>query len=118
MTAHEIGSPEDFSEGQGTAVDIEGRSIAVFNFDGELFAVQNNCPHKNLPLHPVGQEGIKSSKSEDGGGKRGNMYDGCKIDCPWHQAEWDVRTGYSPVVKTRIPTYDIEVEDGSVVVHL
>lgn len=118
MTTHTIGTIEDFPEGKGTAIDIDGRKIAVFNIDGELFAVQNNCPHKNLPLHLVGHERARSEKVDEEDGTRGRIYDGCKIDCPWHQAEWDLRTGYSPVVKKRIPTYEVRVEDHSVVIEM
>lgn len=118
MTTYTIGKRSEFPEGQGTRVVVDGRDIAVFNIDGEFFAVQNNCPHKNLPLHLVGHEPVKSEKVASDGAKRGGTFDGCKINCPWHQAEWDLETGHSPQVKKRIPRYDIEVEDDTVRIHM
>ena len=118
MASHEIGEVSDFPEDRGTAINVEGRSIAVFRIDGEFFAVQNNCPHKNLPLHLAGHEAIASERMKGERPKRGNIYDGCKIDCPWHQAEWDLKTGHSPVVKKAIATYDIEVKNETVLLHI
>lgn len=36
--------------GAGRAFTIEGRSIAVFNVDGKLYAIDDSCPHQGSSL--------------------------------------------------------------------
>ena len=49
-------------------------SILVCNVDGEFFAVENECTHAAVPL--------------DEGTLRG-----CELECDFHGAVFDVRTG-------------------------
>ncbi len=37
-------------EGMGTLVEVEGNRIALFNLDGEVFAIDDPCPHDGGPL--------------------------------------------------------------------
>ena len=60
--------------GAVTAADIDGQRVCVANVHGEVFAVQDKCPHLFAPLS-VGQ--LK----------------GANIVCPWHDCEFDMRTG-------------------------
>jgi nitrite reductase/ring-hydroxylating ferredoxin subunit len=41
---------EQIPPGRSAAFTVEGQSIAIFNWEGELFAVDNHCPHQNAPL--------------------------------------------------------------------
>lgn len=36
--------------GTGRAFDVEGYSIAVFNLDGTLYAIDDSCPHQGSSL--------------------------------------------------------------------
>lgn len=71
--------------------------IAVFNIDGELYAIEDVCTH-------------------DGGELAGGELHGYEIECPRHGARFDVRTGavlcapaYEPIAK-----FPVKVEDGIV----
>ena len=55
-------------------VDLDGRAIAVFNVDGEFFAIDDICTH-------------------DGGPLAEGTLEGAEIRCPRHGARFDVRTG-------------------------
>ena len=55
-------------------VSHEALSILVCNVDGEFFAVENECTHAAVPL--------------DEGTLRG-----CELECDFHGAVFDVRTG-------------------------
>jgi nitrite reductase (NADH) small subunit len=115
MSEKHIGSVSDFPDGRGTGIRINNRELAIFNLNGDVYAVLDRCLHKNYTLHPCGSEGI------DGGGsaKRGGVDEkACQISCPWHGLEWDLRTGHNPVLDKRIPTYNIEVRDGEVYIDL
>ena len=49
-------------------------AIAVFNIDGELYAVEDICTH-------------------DGGELAGGDIEGVEVECPRHGARFDLRTG-------------------------
>lgn len=96
---------------------LEGRSIGVFNVGGELFAVRNACPHQGGPLC----QGVLSGRAAPGRpGEYRYVRRGEILRCPWHGWEFDIRTGRSEFdpTGTRVRTYPVRIEDGSVVVDL
>jgi 3-phenylpropionate/trans-cinnamate dioxygenase ferredoxin subunit len=40
----------DVPRGAGRAFEVEGYSIAVFNVDGKLYAIDDSCPHQGSSL--------------------------------------------------------------------
>src|SRR5271169_6388816 len=40
----------DVPPGAGRAFEVEGSSIAVFNVDGKLYAIDDSCPHQGSSL--------------------------------------------------------------------
>jgi naphthalene 1,2-dioxygenase system ferredoxin subunit len=64
----------DLTAGEVIGVEAGGRSIAVYDCDGELFATDNICTHAYACL-------------SDG------WLEGSTIECPLHAARFDVRTG-------------------------
>jgi nitrite reductase/ring-hydroxylating ferredoxin subunit len=90
-------------------VEVAGRSIGVFNIDGEFFALRNQCPHSGGPLC----EGVLSGFLRSGApGEYDYVRRGEILRCPWHQWEFDVRTGQSwfDPVKTRVRRYETSIE--------
>jgi len=84
--------------GAGTckAVEAAGKVIALFNVDGNVYALDNTCLHRGGPLG----EGTLS---------------GDVVTCPWHLWEYNVRTGEkvsSPDLK--VPTYPVQVEGNDI----
>jgi nitrite reductase (NADH) small subunit len=78
------------------AVEVAGKAIALFNVDGNVFALDNTCLHRGGPLG----EGTLS---------------GDVVTCPWHLWEYNVRTGEkvnSPDVK--VVTYPVQVEGNDI----
>jgi 3-phenylpropionate/trans-cinnamate dioxygenase ferredoxin subunit len=93
-------------------VEVAGRSIGVFNIGGEFFALRNQCPHAGGPLC----EGILSGfLRSDAPGEYDYVRRGEILRCPWHQWEFDVRTGQSwfDPVKTRVRRYETSIEPSS-----
>jgi nitrite reductase/ring-hydroxylating ferredoxin subunit len=64
--------------GSGKVVVVLGRVLALFNVDGEFYAVDNSCPHRGGPLG----EGFLQGRV---------------VTCPWHGWQFDVKTGESPL---------------------
>lgn len=97
--------------GVTVVADTPHGDLAVGLSDGKPFAVSNRCRHVFGPL----------GKGEvDGAGH---------LDCPWHHATYDVRSGAmvrgpqgifkpmaSPIKATlgarKLKTYDVEIHDG------
>jgi len=68
--------PEDgLGEGARQVVKVGKHSILLLNHEGQLYAVDNMCPHMRLPLQ-------KGKVTEDGA-----------IICPWHRSAFDLRSG-------------------------
>ena len=70
-----------------------GRSIGVFNVDGEYFALRNRCPHQGGPLCE-GTPGRLLTLDRAGRVPR-TAAPGEILRCPWHGWEFDIRTGQS-----------------------
>jgi nitrite reductase (NADH) small subunit len=112
MTAHHIGSTEDFPEGKGRKVSVKGIPIAVFNLGGEFHAIQNSCVHKNGPLHLAGSPRVNQEEQDV---SRGEIdQENLTVRCPWHSLEWDLTSGHCDVLDRTIPTFDVYVEGDKV----
>jgi len=81
-------------------VDVKGKTIAVFNLGGEFYAIDDTCSHEEGPL----SEGF---------------VEGDEVECPWHAARFNIKTGahtcapaYEDVAKYRVRVSgdDVEVE--------
>jgi nitrite reductase (NADH) small subunit/3-phenylpropionate/trans-cinnamate dioxygenase ferredoxin subunit len=93
---HRVARADDVPEGGGIAVDVGARRIAVFRFRGGFYALDETCPHRGGPLH------------------EGSIENGV-VFCPWHQWQFDLGTGCSPLNPlSRVRTYPVRVADGDV----
>jgi 3-phenylpropionate/trans-cinnamate dioxygenase ferredoxin subunit len=102
----------DIPEGERLIVEVKGRSIGIFNFDGRFYALLNRCPHQGAELcKGAVQRGVDA---EAPGRVR---FDGSRrlIQCPWHGWEFDIATGraYVDPDGLRVRSYAVDVEDGA-----
>lgn len=109
-------SEQELPEGERKVVEVEGKSILLVHYEGELYAINSHCPHMGGPL-------VKGRISPDGA-----------IVCPWHHSTFDIRTGnvkewspWPPGVgkvlgiisrKKALPVYPTRVEEGNIWVGL
>lgn len=106
---HEICYVRDFPKGSNKIMTLEGRSVGIFNVNGEFYALKNSCPHQGAPLCVGTVTGmtLPSMPGEYLYGKEGEI-----VRCPWHGWEFDILTGksiYDPH-KCLVKTYDVAVE--------
>ena len=96
-----VAQTDELSPGSGKVVEADGRSIALFNVEGTFCAIDNTCTHRGGPLG----EGELS----------GEM-----VTCPWHGANFNVKTGAvtQPPAPTGVRTFVVKVEGGDVLVEL
>jgi nitrite reductase/ring-hydroxylating ferredoxin subunit len=112
LAKHRVAKVGEIPPGGRKIVEVAGRSIGVFNIGGEFFALRNQCPHAGGPLC----EGVLSGfLRSDAPGEYDYMRRGEILRCPWHQWEFDVRTGQSwfDPVKTRVRRYETSIEPSS-----
>lgn len=96
-----VAGRSDLGAGEVIGVDAGGRSIALYDCDGSLFATDNICTHAYACL-------------SDG------WLDGETIECPLHAARFNVRTGevLDPPATEDLKAYPVRVVDGDIQVHL
>lgn len=97
-------------------VEIEGKSIAVFNVDGRHYAMRSVCPHQGGPLcaGTVGGTMLPSEPHRYIYGKEGRV-----VRCPWHGWEFDLESGRAlSDPRLRVRMYPVAVDDGGLVVDV
>jgi nitrite reductase/ring-hydroxylating ferredoxin subunit len=113
---HVVCAAAELPVGARRIVEVDGRSIGVFNVHGTLHALHNGCPHKAGPLCEGPISGT-TVPTEDYGVAYG--CEGELVRCAWHGWEFEIATGRcvaDPSVRAR--TYPVTVEHGQVVVTL
>ena len=100
MPPERVASVTDIPEGEVRVVMCaSGRSLAVSNIEGDLFAIDNVCTH------------------DDGTLGEGRLLRG-RVICPRHGAAFDARTGRAltlPAVRG-VSAYDVTVDGDDVLV--
>ena len=95
-----VARTDEIEPGQARLIDVKGTQIALFNINGEFFALDNTCTH-------------------DAGSLAEGEIAGCEVICPLHGAKFDIRTGevlgppaYDDVAcySVRVSGTEIEVE--------
>ncbi len=116
MTRHVVARAADLPPGTRKKVSVESRDIVVLNIKGELFALSDKCPHKGASLCGGLLTGLVRS---NGPGDYQYERAGEILRCPWHQWEFDVRTGrsYCDPRRLRLMQFPIAVEPGASVVE-
>jgi nitrite reductase (NADH) small subunit len=106
---HVVCPAAELTPGQRRVVEVNGRSIGVFNVNGSYFAVRNRCPHHGAPLCLGLVKGLVL-------GPRPYEYEvvreGEILRCPWHGWEFDLTNGrsiFNPH-RVRVKSYDVTVE--------
>lgn len=85
----------DIPDRQSRVIELNGSDVAVFNLDGEYFALEDICTH-------------------DGGDLSGGWVDGDRAVCPRHLAEFSIRTGEAlkaPAYE-KVHTFPVRVRNG------
>lgn len=115
MTQYAVCQESELEVGQSTPIKLEGENILLFHLEDGFYATQSQCTHLFMPL------------------KKGKILDGCTLQCPFHRAQFDIKTGevvkwasFPPGVQLintlrkekALKTYPVEVKEGQVYVSL
>lgn len=113
---HVVCRASDLAPGQRLLVDVNGRSLGVFNIGGRYFALHNRCPHAGGALcqGPLTGTALPTNGREFIYGREGQI-----LRCAWHGWEFEVETGQClSDPKMRARTYPVTLAGGDVVVHI
>jgi nitrite reductase (NADH) small subunit len=108
---HRVCRASELQPGEHRIVEIDGKSIGVYNLGGRYFALLNRCPHKGAPLCRGRTTGLISGPAP---GEFAFERDGEILRCPWHGWEFDIPSGKSVFNphKVRAKTYPVAIEPG------
>jgi naphthalene 1,2-dioxygenase system ferredoxin subunit len=93
----DVAAEADLFEGAGIAVTPSGQDIALFKLDDGVYAIDNLCSHGNAKLC-------------DG------FVEGHHVECPFHQALFDLRdgsVGCGPATEP-VKAWPVKIEGGRV----
>ena len=88
---------EDLKPGEHLVVDLDGTDVAVFNLDGEFYAIEDVCTH----------DGAEIASGE---------LEGDVIVCPRHGARFCIKTGevLSPPAYEDLHVFPVRVKDSMI----
>lgn len=93
-----VASVSEIGSGSAKKVEVNGKEIAIFNINGQFFAIDEMCPHRGGPL----SEGSVEDKT---------------VTCPFHGWQFDVTSGdcfTNPAAN--INKYSVKIEGNDVLV--
>jgi len=91
---------KELKDGTMKLVSVEGIPILLIKQFGEIFAIDNRCPHQ-------------------GCGFSGGTLDGGVIVCPCHEWRFDLRTGeFEEATAMKLTKYEWKIKDGKIWVNL
>lgn len=92
---------EQLPEGGTLAIELEdGLRICLANSEGEIYAIADRCTHRDFPM------------------ANGSVHGGATIECAWHGARYDMKSGKAirlPAIKP-IKTYEVRIEGNDIMV--
>ena len=93
------GEAAAITKARRVVLDVDGQQVLVLAHDGEFFAFDNICVHRQRELH------------------KGVVLNG-KLVCPGHQWAFVLGTGWEAVKECSQPVYPVRVTDGVVEVDV
>jgi nitrite reductase (NADH) small subunit len=111
----DVASVADLVVGVPRSYEVEGRSIVLVKWQGEVVAIRNVCPHQSRAF-----EGGRVRRRIRCGDRLGEVtvenVSGL-IVCPWHAWSFDLRDGRCAVdSKLRVKVYATQIHEGRVFV--
>jgi len=93
---HRVAASDQLTPDQPLACEAAGIQLAIFRSEGQLYAVEDRCPHMAHPLH------------------RGNVSGG-RLICSWHGWEFDLARDQPHLnPEARCTAYPIREDDAGV----
>lgn len=75
MALHTVCKLDELALGEMKSIKFDNHKIAVYHLKDGIYATQSSCTHVFANL------------------TKGEIVDDCKVQCPLHRAQFDIRTG-------------------------
>lgn len=111
-----VATVDEVVPGRCKIVEVEGRSIGLYNLGDEYRAVLNLCPHAFAPICQGPVRG--TTRPTDTPGDHSWYKEGEIVACPWHGWEFDLRTGESMVDKRTLHFFPVEIQGNALTIHI
>ncbi|MBI2880697.1 MAG: non-heme iron oxygenase ferredoxin subunit [Candidatus Tectomicrobia bacterium] len=91
----------ELSEHSGMCVEVGDKKIALFRTEDGYCAIDDTCPHRGGPL----------SEGE---------VEGNEVTCPWHGAQFNIRSGdvLSPPASAGVASYNVRVSGDDIEIEV
>lgn len=115
MSTQTVCRVNELAAGQMKSFSVDGVKVALYHLDDGFYATQASCTHMFAPL------------------AKGKIIDGCQVQCPFHRARFDIRSGkvvewanFPPGIQllnvlrgeTQLKTYPVRIDNGEVRITL
>lgn len=91
----------DLPDGGSKLVEVDYVRVALFNLEGNIFAIEDVCTHDGGPL------------------VEGEVTNGCEVVCPRHGARFDIKTGEAlsfPAFEAT-NTYEVKIDGDDILIE-
>ncbi len=101
MPLVKVATKNDIPPGKAKGVDVAGKFIAVFNVNGQFYAIDDACTHA-------------------GGSLCEGSLAGEVVTCPWHGATFNITTGeaLSAPAFDAVGSYKVQVEGNDIKIEV
>jgi 3-phenylpropionate/trans-cinnamate dioxygenase ferredoxin component len=102
MAVVDAGPESELLPGQSACIFVDDTPIAIFNVNGEFFAIGDTCTHEDFSL------------------SEGEVFDDATVECALHGSRFDLRTGdaLSLPATGNAGSYSVWVEDGQIKIEV
>lgn len=96
-----VATTSEIGDQTAKCVEVGGKTLAVFNLDGTFYAIDDACSHEEGPL----SEGF---------------IEGDEVECPWHAARFNIKTGEHtcPPAYEKVACYRVRISGDGVEVEV
>ena len=101
MSEYKVATEDEIQEGKLLPLEVDGELICITRVGGTIYAFTDNCTHISGPLN------------------EGELQ-GAVLTCPWHFAQFDVRTGkvLRGPARQDLATYAVRIDGNDVYLTL
>ncbi len=91
----------EVDEGELTAIEVEGEPVCLTKYEGVVYAFTDNCTHISGPLNEGELKGYV-------------------LECPWHFAQFDIRSGrvLRGPARQDLYTYPVKIENDAIYIGM
>lgn len=110
-----VAALRELPPGASLLLEINGKSIGVFNTGSQIVAALNICPHAYAPICQ-GKWGGTTLPAEVGEFVWGRERE--ILRCPWHGWEFDLHSGQCLTDRRRLKRFPVHIRAGDIYVEV